>query len=248
MMQLVLPTVLTLLCISLAGAEVTANTPVETTAPTTVFVTTEPPSFSIRMKHAQSSTSSITVEWSVPYNFEDDMNDYQIQARKVDSDVVLSSPSLPSNGTLYVIDNLVRNAEYEICVTASFKSVDDTKQQCENYSTLALLRFDSIVATLIAVGYILLMVIIGVICWLCARRRMERKEKDEEEEELKTDGSEELLKPASANNTLAPPPEYRPRNSIEEELPNIPYITPPLEELNREGVTNRKGYNSANNI
>jgi hypothetical protein len=213
-------------------------------------VTHEPPEFSIMVTRVRRSTSSITIEWKIPYNYEDDIDDYQITTRKEGSEDLLSSRSLPNNGTLYEIENLVVSSKYHICITANFKSGDAPSEQCEEFETLGFIRTDSIIAMVIVLGYILLMIIIGIICWFCAQRRLAAAEAEKEEDDVGVDQEEEeLLTAKQDNNLLVPPPIYRPRNSIEEELPNIPYITPPLEELNREGVTNRKGYSSAaNNI
>lgn len=216
-------------CVSDSSASTT-----ESSIGITVATPTKEPEFHIHLNHLSSSTSSITVEWYIPPTFEENIEDYLIEARKLESEAILTSPSLPSNETLYEIEDLATNSKYEICLQANFKpgmEIDgENHKVCNEMYTLALIRKDSIVALCIAIGYILLMVIIGIVCWMCAQKKSREGDaaQDDQAEE------EELLTEKAGNNYLAPPPQSRPRSSIEEELPNIPYITPPLEELARE--------------
>ena len=256
MRQLVILTLSWLVCLGRVAAQVTDSTVTSAAAvadiSNTSMITTPVPDFGVVLTHLGSSTSSITVEWTIPSAYDAHIMEYMVQARKKDSDSVLRSPSITPTERLYEVADLMTNSHYEICIYAKFKEGHEVNgsipEACDELYTLALIRNDSLIALFAALGYIVLMILIGYLCWYCAQKRS----KGAASEDGSGDEQEELLekKDDSGQHLLAPPAQGRPRSSIEEELPYIPYITPPIEEMDndREGKpVVRRGYSGASN-
>lgn len=220
-------TFLTLLLgvVSVAKATTMADVVTTVTVPTTID-----PRF-VRLHHKSSTTGSITMNWTVPNSAE--VDGYRVQSWKTGSDSKTISPTLAWNETEYVITDLLRNTDYKVCVYAMVPTNDTDERSCLNVFTIPLIRWDSLLALLLVILAILILVLLGIICW---RRELKKHKGDNnsEDENKKSESSQPIL--------LAPPVDNRPRSSIEDE--DIPYITPPIEELENDdreyAMTHRK--------
>ena len=214
-LQVILPCFLLVIgCVF--GDSTTETLPTTTAEPTT-----------IQLKHRESTTSSIEVEWYVPTFMRDSVSTYIIQSNKKDSEVIITSPSL--NDTMFLIEDLRSNMEYTVCLHVTDIDGNDGDEVCEQFETIPFIRLSSIYGMIASLGYILLMILLGYIFWRC---KMNELQKAEDEEELDPDSVNEKDKLAPNNEPivyLASPPRPGQRSSIED--PDIPYITPPVEKL-----------------
>ena len=216
-----------LLCLLSSSSHVTlaqengeeTNTENGFTGPTTQEV------FHIDLKHKESTTSSITIGWKVPNGYE--VSEYEVVSRKTSSNATTYSGPLDPEEDQYLISDLARNTEYEICVKAKVEldedAADEEEQVCKLVFTIPLVLVSSLVVLFCVLGYIALMILIGYCVWKRHTNKIlaEQAEKEEEEEKMKTNEQPQTYLGAPANNA--------PKSSIEDQ--DIPYITPPVEQL-----------------
>lgn len=127
---------------------------------------TLPPVFNINLTHVESDTSHIDIAWVlVPAGYE--VDSWVVQAQKEDSESLIISPSLNATTRDYSVEDLMAKTDYVICLIASAanESWSGEVTTCEDMSTIALIRWDSIYVLFLVIGYLLLMVLIGIICW-----------------------------------------------------------------------------------
>ena len=197
----------------------------ETSTETVNTGPTTPEVFHIDFEHRESTTSSITIGWKVPNGYE--VSEYEVISRKSSGNATTFSGPLDPGDNEYLISDLARNTEYEICVTAKVELDEDTDEEeekvCELVSTIPLVLVSSLVVLFCVLGYIGLMILIGYCVWKQHMKKMlaEQEEKEEEEEKLKSKEQPQTY--------LAPPAGNPPKSSIEDQ--DIPYITPPVEQL-----------------
>ena len=198
---------------------------------------TEPTFSGVRFSHKESTTTAIIVEWEVSADYE--AMGFRVMVQKEGSRDVIRSPALPASQREYATEDLVMHASYNVCLWAAINSgeVGFTSDEngdvfykehwCIDAVTIPIMRDDSVIALVAALGYIILMILIGYLCWRYAKSRMEREEDEE------TDDTEETKMRSDPY-----PPPYSPRkdpairSSIED--PDIPYITPPIGELSTD--------------
>ena len=220
-----------LLCHWAAGDVTTAVTSTDG-----VVATTEDPG--LRFEVAERDTDSLTLQWKPPYDGE--ILGYEVTCQKGDSEDLIFSPPLGKEEREYTMENLMINADYRVCLRAASPAgqppgsvgVPDVltydEELCANTTTIPYMRKDSVIVLCASLGYIFLMIIIGIICYQCAKRRLHRNDDDEEEEPEEEKVSPVPYRPAY----VAPPSGAEPvRSSIED--PDIPYITPPVDQLSR---------------
>lgn len=187
-------------------------------------VPTTPESFGINFDHKDSSTSSITVGWRVPERFP--VSKYEVSSQKTSTNATMHSGDLDPEENEYVIEDLATHTEYYVCVyahvTLEDASEESVEKECHHVETIPVIRVDSVVALLGVVGFIALLILIGYLVWKQAVKKAEAEKEDEEEEEK--------IKPNEQPQTyLGAPPNNAPKSSIEDQ--DIPYITPPVEQL-----------------
>jgi hypothetical protein len=190
------------------------------TEPANITVSTEPPEFSITLLHLESSTDTIKFNWTVPPNYE--VTYSRVKSNRIDSDAVTTSPDLTE--TEYTIEDLRRDTSYNVCVSVYNKDSEyDGSTECETYSTIRLMRDDSLLALFAVIGFLLLCILGGYLCWKYQQSKAAAKQEEAEEGEN-----------AKLNNANGPP------LSIEDN--DIPFITPPPDELTPD---ERKAYDAA---
>jgi hypothetical protein len=202
--------------------------------------TTEAPitEFSIELYHRESSTSSISIVWRPRVPDDIRILKYIIETTKKGSKSVITSPVLPANTTEYIVEDLIKDSKWRVCVVASVKNVTDGSttehQQCLESFTIPYIRDDSLYVLAIVILVIGGLIVAGYMCWRCAVNRAEKAAQETEEEEDDSDEGK-LLKPQHAQPILLSPVDNspdRPKSSIEEE--DIPFITPPWSEIEKE--------------
>lgn len=201
-----------------------------TVLPTTEQVSTEPPEFSIKVLENERSTSSIAIDWVIPKFYQDKVKNFEVQGKKRNSSAIISSTALTSEHRSYIIEDLRTNTDYEVCVFVTVVDIDGVNgpveyEDCKYLSTIAIMRVGSIIGLIVALGYILLMILLGYLCWRYHKSKIlaEQAKKEEDEENENKDVAEK--QPIMY---LAPPVPGQ-RSSIEED--DIPYITPPVDKL-----------------
>jgi len=188
------------------------------TAATTTSKTEQSPVV-LTLRHVASTMTSITVSWS-SNSSESNVTTttppiYHIEALSLATQVQLISPRLPANQTQYELPDLAVDAEYEICVVSSGTAAS----ACDVFSTIAVVRDDSIIALVLALLVIAIVIIIAVILWRCAIRRAAAEEEEtasEEKPDMEDDGLNEkspLLVPTSAEPDQSNPPPADPTNA-----------------------------------
>ena len=204
---------------------------------TVPLVTTEAPitEFSIELYHRESTTSSVSIVWRplIPEGIK--ITKYRIETNKQDSESVTTSPELPADTTEYIVEDLIKDSKWKICVVASISndtfSQDEEHFKCLDSFTIPYIRDDSLYVLAITVAVIGSLVLIGYLSWRCAVQEAEKRAAEAEAEEEEDENDEgKLIKPVQAKPILLSPVDNspdRPKSSIEDE--DIPYITPPLE-------------------
>lgn len=189
----------------------------------TIATATEDTRF-VKLSHTRSTTKSITVDWTVPEN--SGVEGFRVETVKIGSQAKQISPILEWNATEYVIEDLSRNTDYQVCVHALLAPTSNTTEQsCLDLYTIPFIRWDSLIALFIVLGIVLLLVVLGLLCWRHARNKQRRKHnEDPDNNKIKSESTQPIL--------LAPPVDDRPRSSIEDA--DIPYITPPIDELEND--------------
>ena len=188
-----------------------------------VPMTTEGPP--LRLIHKESHTASIVVEWLVDEELT--VDSLVIRSQKTGSDYMRHSPELNVSSRVYVIPDLVVDSKYRVCVLAIVSQEDGETgelESCEVLYTIPYLRLDSILALVIVLLVLGFLVLLGLICWRRAHRKATHHDDDSSIEGSITKKSE-----STQPILLAVPDDGRPRSSIEDL--DIPYITPPLDEL-----------------
>ena len=130
----------------------------------TATTATDPGEFGIVVIHEESDTSKISITWTVN-DAGHDVESFIVESRKTDGKDKIVSPPLNGSVRGYVVEDLRTNTEYQICLKPSVESKPDAQPECEVFKTLATIRKDSILVLLLVLGYLLLMIIIGIICW-----------------------------------------------------------------------------------
>lgn len=200
-----------------AGADDDGEDEDQTTDVPTTYI---PPVFGIELLHSGSNVNHIDVRWESHESFNDDVKRYYLTAQKRGSLNVLTSPDLDSDVREYLIEDLIHNSYYEVCLFAELKN-GTTVEDCEDeWFTIEFIRDDSLIILFCVLGYIFLMILIGYLCWSYAKKKAE-EEAEEEEEEAEKEGNEALLG------------KQRPQSAGIDDR-DIPYITPPLSELEKE--------------
>lgn len=153
---------------------------------------TEPPVFDIELFHTGSDTNEIDINWISHSSFNDDVKRYYITAQKKGSENMLTSPDMESDVREFLIEDLVHESDYEICLYAEMKNgtLIDT---CDDYFTIPFVRDDSLIVLFCVLGYIFLMILIGYLCWSYAKKKAEAEYEEEEEEEEEEKGNAALL-------------------------------------------------------
>ena len=128
----------------------------ETSTETVNTGPTTPEVFHIDFEHRESTTSSITIGWKVPNGYE--VSEYEVISRKSSGNATTFSGPLDPDDNEYLISDLARNTEYEICVTAKVELDEDTDEEeekvCELVSTIPLVLVSSLVVLFCVLGYI----------------------------------------------------------------------------------------------
>lgn len=192
---------------------------------TVVMATTKDTTF-LKVTHKKSTTTTITVNWSVSDEY--DVEGFNVEALKAGSQATVKSPTLSKNDTEYKIEDLSRNTRYNVCVHAVLpeSSADNiTDYACLSIKTIPLIRWDNLLAVICVLLALLLLVLLGLLCWRHAKKKQQKRHAGEENDHNKKSESTQPI-------LLAPPVDERPRSSIEDE--DIPYITPPIEELEND--------------
>ena len=189
------------------------------------------------------TTSSLEVRWKVPDGYI--LSKSYLEAKRMnsgDQGVSVVTPDLGNATSKYEISDLMTNSKYEICLYAEVTKIDpnitsDMEEnivRCTTMSTVPLIRADSLIVLFCVIGYLLLMILIGYLCWRRAHKQKEEQllnDEDDSDEEEKARENGDQSKPILLS---APPPQQqqRPRSAIEDE--DIPYITPPWDQIEKE--------------
>jgi len=182
--------------------------------------TPQPQGTGLSVHYEASTMTSISVSWKDNSTEAGAATFYQIKALSLATDVLLVSPKFPANQTEYTLPDLAVNAEYEICIWSSVESV---KPGCAVFSTIPVVRDDSLIALLIALAVLGVVIIIAVILWRCAIRQAgtgedadtPSEEKPDNEDDDKHGANEKapLLVPTTAETDQSSPPPADPAST-----------------------------------
>lgn len=174
----------------------------------------------LSVQYEASTMTSISVSWKDNSSEAKAATFYQIKALSLATDILLVSPKLPANQTEYTLPDLAVDAKYEICIWSSVESV---KPGCAEFSTIPVVRDDSLIALFIALAVLGAVIIIAVILWRCAIRQAGTGEDAETPSEEKPDNEDDdkhganekapLLVPTTAETDQASPPPADPASS-----------------------------------
>ncbi len=170
------------------------------------------------------ATSSLTIKWWIPKGY--DVVQYEVSSSKTSSNATTRSGPLDPDEGHYKIEDLATNTEYEVCVEAVLEEEKDEDPQvfCEKMRTIPVVLVSSIVVCFGVLAFIVLLVLIGYCVWKREYAKVQAKLEEAENEE------QEKIKPNETQQTYMPPPNpNQPKASIEDH--DIPYITPPVEQL-----------------
>ena len=129
-------------------------------------VSTNATVFSFSIHEVQVNTDLIEIAFDInPVNFT--VVKYVVTAQKKDSDSVIISPDINNTVTQYTVHDLMTDSEYEICATVTLKNStgEFEETECLAEETIPLIRADSLYILFIVLGYFIIMVLIGIICW-----------------------------------------------------------------------------------
>ena len=244
-----------LVVMALASAvicETTASADDDGVTGTDMPMTTQAPitKFALVIKHMESSTSSIKFMWEARVPKWMKVQSYAITASQVDSEAVMTYPALPGFEDFFEADDLVEDSQYDVCITSQVMNDTESMElrDCFKSFTIAYVRQDSVYVLFLVIAYILLMLLIGYVSWRCAVAKAEKKAAAAEAEEEENEGKQkakivpEELKPI----LLSSLSDDQPKSSIEDE--DIPYITPPWRENEREECEKRAAANSFSHV
>ena len=97
-----------------------------------------------------------------------EVSEYEVISRKSSGNATTFSGPLDPDDHEYLISDLARNTEYEICVTAKVELDEDIEDEeekvCELVSTIPLVLVSSLVVLFCVLGYIGLMILVGYLC------------------------------------------------------------------------------------
>ena len=208
------------LCVSCALAQNSTEDATDADTTQAPQVSTTPPTLHIKFTHLDSGTDFIKFNWTTPKIFEFTYS--IVKSQRSDSEAIMTSPQLTEQE--YMLEDLRRETKYNVCVTI-FQEGEEYSgyEQCTDFDTIKLIRDDSLIALFCVIGFLLLCILGGYLCWKYQQKKLEQEEEDGDEGEN-----------AKLNNAHGNPV------SIEDR--DIPFITPPPEELTAE---ERKEYEKA---
>jgi hypothetical protein len=181
------------------------------------------------------TTSSIEITWKLPKDVS--LVKASVYATRESSDVTVRGNEFTDEDeegeqvTSYVVTDLLPNSLYEVCMEATIlvNGKEESHTECEAMKTIPYIRADSVYVFFIVLAVLLFIVLVGAAFWFLAKKRMESEEGDAEGGECGEDQTTPILKSSQ-------PPAYeannRPRTGIDDE--DIPYITPPLAQLEKD--------------
>lgn len=143
-------------------------------------------SSSLRIQHVESRTSSITVNWTSNFTYQN----FQVLARSLTSGIVLLAR--PTNETEFTLTDLTVDTSYEICVVENPRSTSsssssaaslaadmmmsgesehgrDVVKACLLLNTIPYIRVDSVLVLLGVVAFVVLSIAAAIFCWKCSR-------------------------------------------------------------------------------
>ena len=172
--------------------ETTVDTILPTDAlPTDNTPTDNTPKSFLNIAPKRRTTSSLEVRWKVPEGYI--LNKSYLQARRLhegDQQVSVVTSDLGNATSKFVINDLMTDSKYEICLygevaRVSYNASADMEGdivECVKMSTVPLIRADSLIVLFCVIGYIVLMILIGYLCWRRAHKQKEEELLKEEEE------------------------------------------------------------------
>ena len=185
--------------------------------------TTANESFSIKIVHRYSSTSSIAFDWIVPSRY--DVGEYVIESRKRGSQSVTRSMPLPGNSHSYELTDLVYGADYNICVHATLSDTSERRNQCKRLFTIPLIRRDNLLILFGVIAYILLTFLLAYLCWRNAKKKFDAQLLDASSDDDEDETAERIYDTQNTPMLLGVPGgDKRPRSVIEEQEENMPFI------------------------
>ena len=216
-------------------------------------MTTEEPitEFALIINHMESSTSSIKFKWEAKVPKWMKVQSYAITASQVESEAVMTYPALPGHEDSFEAEDLVKDSIYDVCITSEV--MNDTEslefRDCFESFTIPYIRPDSVYVLVIVVFVFTLLIMIGYCSW---RRDVAKAEAaaaaaaEAEEEENEGKKEAKIVPEEQKPILLSSPSDDRPKSSIEDE--DIPYITPPWSEIEREESEKRAAANSFSHV
>lgn len=206
---------------------------------TTNIPTTEEPirEFSLLLLHRESTYSSIDIVWRPRLPEGVTVQKYIVKTTKRDSDSVTISPELPADADEFIVEDLIKDSVFDVCVVASIanSTFSEEREQCLESFTIPYIRDDSMYVLAIVMAVIGSLILFGYLSYRCAVAEVEKRAAEAEAKEEEDDDEGKLLKPVQAKPILLSPVDNspdRPKSSIEDE--DIPFITPPWSEIERE--------------
>ena len=173
----------------------------------------------------RSDVHEILVSWNISDQY--DVDYCSLTHQKEGSQAITYSGSLYNATDGYLISDLVPDSEYKICLILTLAHSDQCEKseescmECVPMSTIEIIRDDSLIAVIVTLGIILLLILIGYLCWYCAKRKLERCDDDDDDDECEH-GSE--VSESKQPILLSVPAGNGPRRSVDFEDQDIPYI------------------------
>lgn len=186
-------------------------------------VTTQAPEileFSLEINHLASSVSSIELSWKALVPDSIRVERYRITAVKNGSEAVTTGPPLKPTRTGYVVEDLVADSMYHVCVMVTLvnttslivegaEGVEEEYRQCVHVATIPYILENSLYVLCGTIGFILFLVLVGFITWRCAMCHAEQAERKKDKGEGSGDAEKGEEAPFLASSSTKQEPEIR---------------------------------------
>lgn len=175
--------------------------------------------------------SSIKVSWEVPDGLA--VDSAEVFAKRMGGQVRIQGLKLLTDEQSYELTDLLTNSKYNVCLSVAYSSKESRDQshtECLTLKTIAVVRPDSVYVLFIVVGVLVGLGVLGCVCWWYDRKKLRGNNEDEASgvDEPPTEDQNAPILKANA------PPAYSDRPNVSIEDQDIPYITPPRYELERQ--------------
>ncbi len=192
--------------------------------------------YEVLLTHEEIKTDAIVITWNITDSSGVDIDSFVVRCIKEGGTQTITSVKLLSNTTRFEIEDLVPEAEYEVCLITevaddSYCAGDNAArcEECLQIKTIPMMRDDSLIALVLTLFVLFFLILVGILCWHCAKKQKEKDDGDDTESNASDHSGKPIL-------LSVPPTSNGPRRSVDFEDEDIPYITPPVSQNQSEKV------------